>query len=152
MPTRVKEGRRVLTGQIKTGTYNGSENRIQLFDGQFTTGYRILSFKISPQYPTLPAEVISKITTEPKSSISQWVWQDVQELAWVAWNAPTSSRHTLFTNIREDNMVIEDLWISAYAVTEAIQLNYEIILEKYEFPAWDGAGVLVENLSQAGPQ
>ena len=54
--------------------------------------------------------------------------------------------------IRPDNMVVEDLWISAYSTSESGDLNYEITLEKYEFPAWTGAGVLVENLSQAGPQ
>ena len=29
---------------------------------------------------------------------------------------------------------------------------YYIVLQKYEFPAWTGAGFLVENLGQGGPQ
>ena len=54
--------------------------------------------------------------------------------------------------IRPDNMAIEDMWISAYSTSESTDLNYEITLEKYSFADWDGAAILVENLSQAGPQ
>tara|TARA_Y100000004_G_scaffold191426_1_gene250207 strand:- start:89 stop:547 length:459 start_codon:yes stop_codon:yes gene_type:complete len=152
MKSMGKKGRRVLMGDLETGTYNGLENRIQLFDGKFTTGFRIVEFKIAPTGPTNPLEIISKISTEPKSNLAEWRWRDVKELAWASWNAPTNSRHTLYVNIRDENMVVEDLWISAYTPGEGTTLNYEITLEKYEFPAWTGAGVLVENLSQAGPQ
>ena len=149
----VKGGRRVLMGQIATGTYNGSENRIQLFDGLFTTGYRVSSLKIAPEFPTDTGEYVFKIATEPKSAISEFNWQDVQELAWATWNVPTDSRFGVYVNIRDDNMAIEDLYISAYTTAGSTkQLNYEIVLEKFEFPAWTGAGVLVENLSQAGPE
>ncbi len=149
---RDKAGRRVLMGQIDAGTYNGIENRIQLFDGKFTTGYRIVDFKITPQLPGSAYELIGKVSTEPKSTIGYFNWNDVQEVAWATWNAPTNSRYGAFSLVRDGNMIIEDLWISFYTTGEAIECNYEIILEKYSFAAWDGAGILVENLSQAGPQ
>lgn len=149
---RVKDGRRVLTGQILTGTYDGSENRIHLFDGTFTTGYRIVEFIITPQFPTGTGEFVSKITTEPNSLVSEWNWDDVQELAWGSYNTPIASRFGVQYEIRPDNMAVEDLWIGAYTTGEQRLLNYMIVLEKYSFPAWDGAGILVENLSQAGPQ
>ena len=148
---RVKGGRKIMRGQINAGTYNGSENRIQLFDGKFTTGYRILSFKIAPISPATSQEMIGKLTTEPKASISAWYWEDIQELAWAHWGA--DKYQDSWSNVRDDNMVIEDLWISIYNETlDGSSCNYEIVLEKYEFPAWDGAGILVENLSQGGPQ
>jgi len=149
--TRIKDGRKVLTGQMTTNTYQGAENRIQLFDGTFKTGYRIVSFRIAPTAPTGGFEVIAKLSTEPKSSISQWNWQDVQELAWSGWNISNSSSDLEYQNVREDNLVIEDLWMSIYATGEAFELNYEIILDKYNMTDWDGAGVLVENLAQGGP-
>tara|TARA_Y100000401_G_C8321873_1_gene225813 strand:- start:115 stop:570 length:456 start_codon:yes stop_codon:yes gene_type:complete len=147
-----KSARRVLTGSIVAGSYQGLENRIQLFDGRFTTGYRIVDFKIASEYPLNAGEWIAKLSTEPKSTISQWFWQDVQELAWAKYDQAVLFTGTEMSVIRQDNMVIEDLWISAYSTSEAGNLNYEITLEKYEFPSWTGAGVLVENLSQAGPQ
>ena len=146
-----KIGTTVLTGQVTSNTYNGSENRIQLFDGKYTTGYRIVSFKVSPLTPTTSAEVMAKITTEPKSTVTNWNWQDVQELAWAYWGQ--DKYLNTYQNLREDNMCIEDMHISAYnAVDDDLAINYEIVLEKYEFPAWVGTGFLVENLSQAGPQ
>ena len=148
---RVKGGRKVLTGQIIEGTYNGSENRIQLFDGKCTTGYRIVSFKITPRTPVSPDLVIGKLSTVPLSTVTVWEWQDVRELAWAKWSA--DKYFDEYENLREDNMVIEDLYISTYnSTTDQSAINYEIILDKYEFAAWDGAGILVENLSQAGPQ
>ena len=148
---RVKGGRKVLTGQIIEGTYNGSENRIQLFDGKFTTGYRSVSFKITPRTPVSPDLVIGKLSTVPLSTVTVWEWQDVRELAWAKWSA--DKYFDEYENLREDNMVIEDLYISTYnSTTDQSAINYEIILDKYEFAAWDGAGILVENLSQAGPQ
>jgi len=148
---RTTDGRRVLTGQIDTGTYDASENKIHLFDGKFTTGYRIVEFVITPQTPTGSAEYISTLSTEPKSTISQWNWDDIQELAWGSYNTPIASRFGFQYEIRPENMVIEDLWINAYTTGEAALLNYMIVLDKYSFPSWDGAGILVENLSQGGP-
>ena len=140
-------------GQIDTGTYNGSENRIQLFDGKFTTGYRVTRLRVAPKSPASTAEYVFKVSTEPKSNIAEFNWQDVQEIAWATVMVPLGYGNGEQTNIRDDNMAIEDLYISAYTTSGSIlQVNYELVLEKYEFPAWTGAGVLVENLSQAGPQ
>ena len=49
-------------------------------------------------------------------------------------------------------MAIEDLWIGVYSTGDETLINYYMELEKWEFPAWTGAGILVENISQAGPQ
>ena len=150
---KIQRGRRVLMGQIDTGTYNGSENRIQLFDGKFTTGYRVTRLRVAPKSPASTAEYVFKVSTEPKSNIAEFNWQDVQEIAWATVMVPLGYGNGEQTNIRDDNMAVEDLYISAYTTSGSIlQVNYELVLEKYEFPAWTGAGVLVENLSQAGPQ
>ena len=149
---RVKNGLRVLTGNIVAGSYNGIENRIQLFDGRFTTGYRVIDFRIAPRYPLNAGEWVSKLTTEPKSTIGEWHWDDVQEIAWAKYDQAVLFTGTEMSVIRPDNMAIEDMWISAYSTSESTDLNYEITLEKYSFADWDGAAILVEKLSQAGPQ
>ena len=149
--TRVKGGTRVLTGQIPASSYGGTANKIQLFDGKFTTGYRIVDFKIASLYPLNAGEWISKISTEPKSTIAEWHWDDVQEIAWAKVDQAALFTGSQMSIIRPDNMIIEDLWVTAYSTSESNVLNYEITLEQFEFPAWDGAGVMVQNLSQAGP-
>lgn len=149
---RIKGGTRVLRGQIAAGTYNGSENRIQLFDGKYTTGYRIVEFKVMDSSPTANYEIFAKMSTEPKSTVSAANFSDVQELAYAGWAITNSANGFEGELIIQDNMAIEDMWISAYSSSENRSCNYYLVLEKYEFPAWDGAGILVENLSQAGPQ
>ena len=150
---RIKGGKKVVTGQVDANTYQGQENKIHLFDGKFTTGYRVTKFIIMENTPTGTYEAVAKLTTEPRSDISQWNWDDIREIAWAANFAPsTASGWMGDTNlIRPDNMVIEDLYISIYSTTDTTRYNFMIELDKYEFTAWDGAGILVQNNSQAGP-
>jgi hypothetical protein len=54
--------------------------------------------------------------------------------------------------IDPNNMAVEDLWLSTYSTIDTGSIQYQLTLEKYEFPAWDGAATLVKNQSQAGPE
>ena len=148
---RVKGGQKVITGQIDGNTYGGPDNRIHLFDGKFTTGYRITKFIIMEDSATASYEAVAKLCTEPLSNMSHWDWGDVRELAWASYNGPTTGVGWMGDSyiIRPDNMVIEDLWLSHYSTSDSRVYNYMIVLDKYEFTAWDGAGTLVQNRSQS---
>lgn len=148
---RIKGGNKVIRGKIATGTYNGIENRIQLFDGKFNTGYKVVKFQISPTNPASSKEITSRLSTEPKGTIYEWNWADIQQVAWCGWNIPLDSRFGTFTEVDPDNMIIQDLWISSYTSGEATNMNYIIELEKYEMTSWDGAASMVRNNAQAGP-
>ena len=149
---RISDGRKVLRGQITMNTYNGLENRIQLWDGKFTTGYRIVEFKIIPKSPQNQEEVLSIISTEPRSGVpSNFNLSLNQELAYATWNVPNQTEYSFWNLIVEGNMAIEDLWISCYTTGDDPLLNYYIVLEKYSMSDWEGAGVLVDNLNQGGP-
>ena len=150
---RLKSGDRVITGRINTGTYNGQENKIHLFDGKFTTGYRVVDFQIASDLPLGADDLAGLLSTEPKSTLGQWNWADVEEIAWSVRSGNGTTTSTIFDryeNIRADNMVIRDLYLQAYTSGEATLMNYMITLEKYEFAAWDGASILVQNESQSG--
>ena len=154
MAKRIKDGRKVMRGQIDTGTYGGNANHIQLFDGKFTTGYKIVEFVIAPHDPQNSQEFTAKLTTQPDNDVSDWNWGDVQQVAWASIfvPTPTSGTGTYPNLIDEEAMIVQDLWISAYTTgTSPTELNYYIVLEKYEFTAWDGAATMVRNLSQSGP-
>lgn len=152
MAKRIPNGRKIMRGQIDTGSYSGPENQIQLFDGKFTTGYKIVEFRISPDDPQNIQEFMAKLSTEPLSSIGTWNWADVQEVAWSQLYAPGGGTGFERNLIAEDTMIVQDLWISGYTTgTSPTPLNYYIVLEKYEFTAWDGAATMVRNLGQSGP-
>lgn len=146
----IKGKRRVLRGVLDTGTYAGIENKIQLFDGKFNTGWKIEKFVITPTGPVWNREIASMISTEPKSSLGVWMFDDVEQLAWAAWNVPDGVNGSQFELVDEENMAVEDLWIQAYTTGEGTTMNYYIVLQKYEFTAYDGAAVMVKNQSQSG--
>ena len=150
MATRIKGGRKIMTGRITEGTYDGSENKIQLFDGRFDTAYKLISFKIAPVSPTLSQELVGKLTTEPNSNVTTWAWENVEEVAWAHWGADKNQDD--YSNVRDDTMVVEDLYVSAYNETiDGAGVNYEIILEKMKIETWDAASIMVRNNSQSGP-
>tara|TARA_Y100001938_G_scaffold137677_1_gene202198 strand:- start:48 stop:494 length:447 start_codon:yes stop_codon:yes gene_type:complete len=144
---RLPDGLKTLTGQITNNTYDGSENRIQLFDGLFTTGYKILSFKVTPNVPSAAQEITAKLSTEPKSTVTEWDWSDVEEVAWAYWASDQATLTSDYLNIRDDTMVIQDLWVSGGGADGTI--NYEIVLEKYSFADYEGAINMIRNKSQA---
>ena len=139
-----------MRGQIAENV-NGKE--LQVYDGRFDTGYKILEFYIAPSDPTASNEIIAKLhTSSTTPSIAIWNWSDVQEIAWASWGISTSGSGADFFLLDHDNMIIENLYISSYNTVEAGSLNYYITLQKYKISAWDGALNMVTNLSQGGPQ
>lgn len=142
-----KEGD-ILTvrGQIQSATYN---NRIYLFDGKFNTGYRILDLSIETETPQDGNEMLFTVTTQPVSAlITAWDWSDNVQIAWANCDMPTSSRDAYFSLVDKDNLIIEDMWLSAYSTTEAQGCNYYMTLQKYNFAEAVGALTMVKNRSQ----
>ena len=140
-----KGGLYVVRGQFLESEYP----KIHLFDGKYTTGFKIVDFVVCAADPTDAAEDChAKLSTEEKTS-STWNWEDVEEIAWASSenrvaNAPSFGRSI----IDPDNLVIEDLYLRGNTSGDAA-INYMITMQKYEFKSWDGAAVLVKNKSQA---
>jgi len=143
-----KLGKYVFMGQMAGNT----TKKFHLWDGSFKTGFRILEFRIADYGSTATHEEAGLLTTKQTAVTGFWDWGDVTQLAWAGYNAPNTD-YALDTNlIRPDNMVIEDLYLGIYSVSDNRKINYYIELEKYSFSDWVGAGILVENNAQAGPQ
>jgi hypothetical protein len=149
-----KIGDYVVRSQVTSADSGG--DRIQLFDGRFDTGYKITKFEISYADRDDNTSVIAsaKLTTEPSTDNANWNWGKVTEVAWAsaAWDANGLSTQAPTTIIDPDNMIVEDLYISVKSIADPQEINYIIHFEKYEFAAYDGAGFLIKNNSQAGPQ
>jgi len=140
---RVKEGNKVLMGMITMQTY---DNQLHLFDGRFTTGYRVVKFRIIPKSPSNQEEVLAVLTTKERGSVpSVFNFNFKSHIAYAGWNIPNQTEFSEYELIVDGNMAIEDIWLSCYTTGDETDLNYYIELEKYTFPAWDGAGVMAEN-------
>ena len=141
-----KNYRRVLKGSIPLQTY---DNRIQLFDGLFTTGFRVVEFRIIPLTPTNQEEVLSLLSTENQGAVpSTFDFANNEHVAYAAWGAPNQAYYSDWNLVIEGNMIVEDLWLSAYTTGDDTHLNYYIVLDKYKFSDWNGALTMVRNKSQ----
>jgi 6-phosphogluconolactonase/glucosamine-6-phosphate isomerase/deaminase len=140
-----KIGQYTVRGRAK----NVTVERITLFDGSFGTGYRITKFVIAPVSGSAANDVYAKLMTDPVgTSPRQWDWADNREIAWASSNSVTTGvKEQLFSQIDQDNIIVEDLYFVAEDNNDD-DINYYIELEKYEFTDWQGALAMVRNKSQ----
>tara|TARA_Y100001963_G_scaffold131927_1_gene189914 strand:+ start:607 stop:1053 length:447 start_codon:yes stop_codon:yes gene_type:complete len=146
-----KIGTHCVRGQLPEGV----EERISLFDGKFTTGYRITDVRIcSSDIGSSGDDAAVRISTEsigtmPASGESMIDFSDNRQIAWCGYSSSGGNGFDNITPIIDpENMVIEDLYISGQHGS-VHPINYLIYLEKYEFVSWQGAAVMVGNKSQA---
>ena len=147
-----KIGEYTVKGQIVSD--NSAMTKITLFDGSFSTGYRIKSFRVSmkDRASTSSESTSAKLATDDTGNDNrEWNWQLNTEIAWAHAFADTngSSISETDTVIDPDNMIVEDLYIGAYSYADAEPVNYIITLEKYDITDWQGALAMVRNRSQA---
>lgn len=136
--------KRTIRGQATAGDVD----KIQLFDGLFTTGYKLKSFIITPNDPTGSEEITAKIITEELAHTVNWNWSRNEEIGWASWNTPINSRFSQFSLVDEEAIIVEDLYID-FSGDASQRINYMIELEKEEFSDWRGALAMVQNRSQA---
>jgi hypothetical protein len=130
------------------GTLLAAEvKRIQLFDGQFDTGFVIKKFVIAPKDINDSEKIQCKLTTETHNHETSWFWNRTSEIAWATWNTPTNSRSGQFSLIDPDAIIIEDLFIDATGDTGEV-VNYYIEMEKVKISEWKGALAMVRNSNQ----
>jgi hypothetical protein len=130
---------------------DGSVEKIQLFDGRFDTGYRVVEFKVFPQDPlSSNTDVIGTLATDDTNFPGAPVWR-AEDNAQIAWSgtyvAGSASVFAPFEVIDPDNMVIEDLYIYINNGSSTTS-NYFIRMEKYDITDWQGALSMVRNKSQ----
>ena len=144
---RIKGGTKIIRGQVPVNTIN---ERIQLFDGKFTTGFKVVRFEIWPRKPLSNLEFSFILSTQEVASFINNNFQDVTQIGW----AQIDTNNTKFADkavLDPEGMIIQDLYVTNRGSTDDTFCNYLIELEKYEFTAWDGAASMVRNQSQAGP-
>ena len=147
-----KIGEYTCKGTITAAAIGLGAKRIILFDGKFTTGYRITEFQIAPSDMdnVNSAVFVCKAITDTRTSVpKEWHWDDNTEVAWAicGFDANSPSAPNRENWVDEDNLIIEDLYLHATENSD-LAMNYMIKMEKYEFAEWRGALAMVRNRSQ----
>jgi hypothetical protein len=132
----------------------GRAQRITLFDGKFTTGFKITEFRVAPADVdnTGAALFVAKLLTtlDGGAGAKEWDWNNPNELAWAmcGFDANSGNAPNPHSWIDDDNLIVEDLFIQATENTD-LPLNYMIKMEKYQFSDSRGALAMVRNRAQA---
>lgn len=146
----------------KIGTYTArgritADNtyyRVNVFDGDYTTGYKITRIAISPYDidNTGIAHYCAKvITQEDGTNAEVWDWGDNLEVAWAYYAQDANGIFPLtFNEVDRDNLIIEDCYIVADEVASSTgrDMNYIIEFEKYQLEPMRGSLAIVQNRSQ----
>tara|TARA_R110001592_G_scaffold8998_1_gene48328 strand:- start:617 stop:1036 length:420 start_codon:yes stop_codon:yes gene_type:complete len=132
---------------IKGQALAASVTRIDLFDGKFTTGYRLKEFNVMPRDITTREMVIGRLMTGDLPHSIEWNWDNNFEVGWSAYGVPLSDRFGVYNRVDEDVVIVEDLFIDMTGDTGEL-INYLIVLERLTFPVGIGAMNMVRNMSQ----
>ena len=112
-----KIGEYTTRGQITSD--DSLMKKIQLFDGRFDTGFRVVFFEVSLQDRSSNAteSVSAKLSTELLADNTKWDWDDNREIGWALAAADSNGLavSTPQTIIDPDNLIVEDLYIGGYS-------------------------------------
>ena len=148
----MKKGRRyTLRGRcedysVKESRTGDGTTKVQLFDGKFTTGYRILDFQImSPDVSQTAVQNFSVklMTRDNETNHEVWDWDDQSEVGWamVALDGNSASSPVIYSHWDDEVIVIEDLHIYCHSNNIPVMefCNYSITLEQVTFSEAMGA-------------
>ena len=131
---------------------DGTEKKIQLFDGRFDTAYRVVEFRVwGADAFNASSDVAARLSTESlgvPSTPDIFNAADNREIAWASSEMDGALATGNWQSIVDpDNLIVEDLYLWANDAGNN-EINYMITLEKYDISDWQGALAMVRNKSQ----
>ena len=143
-----RSGNYVVRGQV---TESGGPMRINLFDGTYKSGFRVVNFTIAAEETNATSETQAKVTTE----ISQydgniWHWEIPTEIAWASTNMfADGAREPPFQAVDSSVVVVEDLFVYGHNNTSAsFRVNFMIELQPVSLLEFEYAMSFIQNKSQ----
>ena len=120
-------------------------HKLNLFDGRYDTGFKLISFEVVPQNPQGDAQEASAMLFNRKQAgfLTVWDFADVEQVGWSGWSIPTANRFGVWNRVDDETILVEDIFLAIYAPGEARKFNYIIKLQKYDITEWEGALSLV---------
>ena len=131
--------------------------KIPLFDGKFSTGYRVTSFQvwassIADTYDQRLGAKLGTVGTLSQAASDFMNAGDQREIAWAGQGDGSIDEMGPVTSIIDpDNMIVEDLYVylRANQQTGVEKVNYIITMDKYDITDWQGALCMVRNNAQS---
>ena len=121
--------------------------KVLLFDGSFNTAYKVLDFQITPTDPLASEEVSATVNTIEVTHSSLWNWALNTQIAWASWNTPINTRFGQYSNVDEEAIIVEDLFID-FSGDAGQTINWELKLEQVSIKDYEAALAMVNARSQ----
>ena len=142
------KGNYIVRGQ---NTEDNGPTRINLFDGTYKTGWRIVRFDISGESRLAANDVSAKVTTElVTTGGDDWRWNAQREVAWASNNMLTTSVRDTFDSVVDDSIIlVEEMYVYVHSNQGTdYDVNYLIELEPVDLKDWEYSLSYVQNKSQ----
>ena len=135
-----------------SGLTDGDEVRVNVFDGDYTTGYKLVEFHIFGG-DAVHNDCSGRVTTQPDLPSGDddfWDAGDTRQIAWSAANGATDTiSYETFSLVDPENLIMEEVYVGIRARDATNnRINYFLRFEKYELPPYRGSLAMVENRSQ----
>ena len=136
-------------------TEDGAPQKVPLFDGLFTTAYRVTSFKIwSSNILAGAAGCVGKLSKNDTGITARENFfraDDDNQIAWAVSEMQTDAGGlgTFGESIIDrENLIVEDLYVYTRGETHETPINYLIEMDKYEITDWKGALTMAQDRAQ----
>ena len=138
-------------------TVAGNPQKIPLFDGTFTTAYRVVEFRIwgSDFDGSGNPDCIGKLAKNEFGTTSRNNFMradDDNQIAWATTGASTDAGTSGFVEsiIDPDNLIVEDLYVYGRSANSSTsdKINYLVVMEKYQVTDWQGALAMARDRAQ----
>ena len=140
---------------LETETVAGVPQKIPLFDGQFTTAYRVTRFQVWGSNVSgnggYAFGKLSKNDTGATAEADFFRADDDNQIAWSQAGHSTSGYSISGMGdfiIDRDNMIVEDLYVYVHSNVSGLEINYLIEMDKYEISDWQGALTMARDKAQ----
>lgn len=136
---------------VLPGVTAGSRKKIDIFNGEYARGIKVVSFRIFPMDPIFAnAECTGFLATEDPgirpiaNPLRIWDWSDNSQIAWA------SSEDTFYDNkfVTQNNLVIEDLYVCLATGATNIEIGYLIEVDEFDLEPYQSTLSIVGNMNQ----
>jgi hypothetical protein len=127
--------------------FDGEIQKINLFDGSFRTGYKLVEFYIAGSSPAASnSDSWATVATEQAALDATWDWADSREIAWAGAQVTTFGLgYGSHSVIDPENMIIEDLYVYGNTALAGTFVNYMMVFEKYQLDEFQGIVNMIQN-------